>query len=442
MKYYFLKKNQLKQKRSIVLALITTIYFLFFFHLTPSISSSDNIKITYNQAIKQYQKDKDVNAAIKTLEKAGIKSIINDKPKNLSKKEYASILNDYGFFLSETDKRSLESIPVLERVIDIFPARTVTFLNLGDAYFKIYSDTGDISCHNNSVKNYRKYLKLVDSQKLKKGKAYKNILDRLECLKTNKIIPRYPDVWGYEFPSPYKNGTNNNRFCGLKLFKNNNNEIIAKYSTISYQNYELANNKDKIETAEILNIFTGKKYKLTSEEENVFERKNFKTVIRNQTWGTVECKDRSKIRQKGSGGDICYTPFPYYIEKYSKSNKVLKRKTLIYILDKSVIINLKRYSCTGNTNIKKVDHFLLQLIDNGDNTFWAYSTQDNFIMRLDCELNSPFAMGGKLILVDTDIIEKIKRIAQKKFGDVENYNQYILDKVYDYIIDLKKREGK
>jgi tetratricopeptide (TPR) repeat protein len=69
--------------------------------------------------------------------------------------------NDLGFFLEEDGKYG-EAIPVLEKVIRLFPKRTVAYLNLADAYFGV----------DNTLEAKKYYEKYIDLMK-KDGKAAK-----------------------------------------------------------------------------------------------------------------------------------------------------------------------------------------------------------------------------------------------------------------------------
>ena len=71
------------------------------------------------------------------------------------------LFNDYGYFLEQAN-RSLEAIPVLEKVVAFAPERTPAYLNLGDAYAK----AGETE---KAKVNYQKYVDLME----KSGKGTK-----------------------------------------------------------------------------------------------------------------------------------------------------------------------------------------------------------------------------------------------------------------------------
>jgi hypothetical protein len=67
------------------------------------------------------------------LEDAGVKELLDDAKAGLvPHAARISILNDYGFWLSKTDNPR-NAVPVLQKVIELAPARAVAHLNLGDA---------------------------------------------------------------------------------------------------------------------------------------------------------------------------------------------------------------------------------------------------------------------------------------------------------------------
>lgn len=103
--------------------------------LCPDITQAGLLD-AHKQALAAYRSDKNPEGSISLLEAAGARSIVTAKPSELTDIQYVSILNDYGFFLSETSERWQEAIPVLEKVIALNPNRHVAHLNLGDVYAK------------------------------------------------------------------------------------------------------------------------------------------------------------------------------------------------------------------------------------------------------------------------------------------------------------------
>lgn len=98
----------------------------------------------HQQALAVYKEKKDVTQAIKLLEEAGVKSVV-DKASGGESMKPATIhlLNDYAFFLSETADRHKEAIRIFHLVIAFDQQRHVAFLNLGDTYRKVWAATPD-----------------------------------------------------------------------------------------------------------------------------------------------------------------------------------------------------------------------------------------------------------------------------------------------------------
>ncbi len=122
--------------------------------------------INYNKFSKitaDYSKNKNIKETISSFERENIMSVIKYKPKYFTDGQYIQLLNDYAYFLSETE-RYKEAIPILERVIILSRDRAVAYLNLGDCYYKEYKKSKKQSELDKVIENYRKYLSL-----LKKG---------------------------------------------------------------------------------------------------------------------------------------------------------------------------------------------------------------------------------------------------------------------------------
>jgi len=119
----------------------------------------------HQQALAVYKKTKDPHQAINVLEEAGVKGVLDKKPAGMKDAAYVDLLNDYGFFLSETSDRYAEAIPILQRVISLDPKRHVAFLNLGDSYRKAMSRESDprktIELKRLVRHNYDSYVRLL-----------------------------------------------------------------------------------------------------------------------------------------------------------------------------------------------------------------------------------------------------------------------------------------
>ncbi|OQW97230.1 MAG: hypothetical protein BWK74_06720 [Desulfobacteraceae bacterium A6] len=104
-------------------------------------ATSESLISAHAEALRQYKR-KDlkfdferVGNAINVLEAAGIRTALKRRPSGLSDKMFASILNDYGFFLAK-GSREAEAIEVYKKATALDPARSVAYLNLGDCLRK------------------------------------------------------------------------------------------------------------------------------------------------------------------------------------------------------------------------------------------------------------------------------------------------------------------
>lgn len=112
-----------------------------------------------SKIIADYSKEKNLEKTIKELEKSNIKTMLKHKPKYFTDTQYISILNDYAFFLSKTE-RYKEAIPILEKVIILSPDRMVAYSNLSSCYKKLYKETGDKNYKIEQKKYFKKYIRL------------------------------------------------------------------------------------------------------------------------------------------------------------------------------------------------------------------------------------------------------------------------------------------
>lgn len=89
-----------------------------------------------------------------------ISIILKEKPKLYTDFQYVLLLNNYAYYLSETDRYE-EAMPIIEKVIKLSPNRAVAYLNLGDCYDKRYKNSKNEKDKENSIKNYKKYISLL-----------------------------------------------------------------------------------------------------------------------------------------------------------------------------------------------------------------------------------------------------------------------------------------
>lgn len=113
-----------------------------------------------NSIVAEYGKNSNIKNILYNLESSGIKYILKKQPVYFTQGQYVSILNNYAYFLSETE-RYKEAMPILERVIEHDKNRVVAYLNLGDCYNREYSKNKDEKVKKKVVENYRKYIWLL-----------------------------------------------------------------------------------------------------------------------------------------------------------------------------------------------------------------------------------------------------------------------------------------
>ena len=123
--------------------------------------ASRSILDAHKIALKIYKENKDANSAAVVLEKSDVRGLMEKRPSGMSAGTYISILNDYAFFLAETDDRYGDAIPVLKKVIELSPKREVAYLNLGDAYLKEFKKSNSEASRETAKQNYQRYAELL-----------------------------------------------------------------------------------------------------------------------------------------------------------------------------------------------------------------------------------------------------------------------------------------
>ena len=99
---------------------------------------------------------------------------IQNSIKKYPKEFYKSpeILNNKGFFLYKY-KYYKEALLFLNRTIELFPNRTVVYLNIADCYWKLKDNE-------KAITNYKKYLSLMQSQNKDLKKVPKRVYERIK----------------------------------------------------------------------------------------------------------------------------------------------------------------------------------------------------------------------------------------------------------------------
>lgn len=189
-------------------------------------SKNNNFNINeIDKIFKSTKNLKDVDNTLINLEKNGIQELLITMPKEIKTATYIQYLNDYAYFLSETD-RYKEAMPILEKVIELSPDRVVTYLNLGDCYYKDYQRGKKQSDLNNMIDNYCKYIGLLKEEakipnRVKDFTNYKNT--KYKDKKQNQInIGNNNFDFGNAFVSQYDEYINIKKYIGK--YKENESE--------------------------------------------------------------------------------------------------------------------------------------------------------------------------------------------------------------------------
>lgn len=143
-------------KKSFAAVLIITLLVII-----SAIADANSLEEAHEESLKLYKAGK-VKEAIKVLEDNGVREILDSMPRDMYRETYITLLINYGFYLSKTEDRYMEALPVLQRVIEVAPARAVAYLNTGDIYLKIYQENKDKSLKEKITENYYKYLSFLE----------------------------------------------------------------------------------------------------------------------------------------------------------------------------------------------------------------------------------------------------------------------------------------
>lgn len=149
---------------------------------------TEHLAMEHAKALQVYHDTKDFYKAIEALENADVASIVNGS-RQVRDSLKINVLNDYAYFLSLAYDRHKDAIPLLEHVINLSPERASAYLNLADAYYKIYRYDGhDSQVLQRATVYYEQYVQLMD----KDGEA-KNALNRTFPVEADEpVIKRLP----------------------------------------------------------------------------------------------------------------------------------------------------------------------------------------------------------------------------------------------------------
>lgn len=81
--------------------------------------------------------------------------------------------NNLAFYIAQTKEGSFKALYLYNEILDKFPSRVVTYLNLGDCYWSI-------GIEDLAIENYKKYVELMKAQKKDLNKIPKQVWERVK----------------------------------------------------------------------------------------------------------------------------------------------------------------------------------------------------------------------------------------------------------------------
>lgn len=241
-----------------------------------------------------------------------------------------------------------------------------------------------------------------------------------------KKYPPYPDVWGYEFQYPDKA----DRSMHIDVAKMPDGEYVVTYrkgpGELLRKDGTCCDFSEKFSA---LSFFSTERKGLSGETYNTFWKENRANRVRADS---VVFEDGSLILREGSMVGNCYEAFPFSIVK-KIAGQIVAKKVFVYLPKQPQMrqINGGRCAEPEQTIEQKVEEVHSMFVRLEDGTFLLYDAGGNFILRLDKDFNTKYRLNDTIFLVDADVIEKAKREAQD--------DQSILNAVYQYVLDLKRR---
>ncbi|MTI58605.1 MAG: hypothetical protein FH762_01225 [Firmicutes bacterium] len=233
----------MKHKNNYFYIVLLIIFTLFISSLCMAISL-DNIIKAHEESLRLYRAG-NVRGAIKVLEDNKVQDIIDFRPNSISEGTYVLILNNYGFYLSKTEDRYQEAVPILERVIEISPKRSVAYLNIGDVYNKMYHQ--EQKCKQKEILKerikgyYNKYLSLLKMdanipyrvKKFLRDEAFEKAMEEIRKseyeIRERSEAKNYPDDFFEKFLEDFKAGKNMGFIEPILVTDDINNKKLRQY---------------------------------------------------------------------------------------------------------------------------------------------------------------------------------------------------------------------
>ena len=241
-----------------------------------------------------------------------------------------------------------------------------------------------------------------------------------------KKYPPYPDVWGYELPWPGKD----DRVSRPNIFKMSDGDYFVTY----VKSRKSSERKDGTccefkHTFAGLSFFSGSHRDLTGKELNAFGEKNSENRVKADS---ISFSDGSRIERRIF--NHCVT-FPYSILKVNQAGQVVMNRTLFYVPETPKRRNITLCEGMGSQDVEeKVEAPIFTFVPLEDETFLLYEPEGNHIIRFDKDLNSKFVANSRVVLLDTEIVER--------FMKSKDVHQARIDAVFQYVQGLKERGDK
>lgn len=378
----------------------------------------------HKEALEVYQNDKNYEKSIEILREAGVQKVLEKEPEGMSKGKYVHLLNDYGFFLSETENRYEEALPILKKVIELSPNRAVAYLNLGDVYLKDYQSTQSKMDKKNIQDMYKKYIAL---------RRIKNPIPKIPTRVAeyvyfqDKIDYSTSNVWGYNFiDDNYNMYLYSNSIYLLK----NNDFLYSVKTTDHWRNIlffaqvEVSDNK----------IY---KYVIKKEIEEKLGDKVFTRTISRLNNRELDYIYKSPLNLNVSMNQETTLVFKSTLN--IKTAKEKKAYQVIYYPKKSIAIDSRQF-CQGceavmlDAKVIDMNRVVGVLVPLYDKTFLYQS--NGLIIRIDENGHSKADFINKDVFIIED--EIIQKLFYDSYDETDTFKlQHPINAVYNYLINNK-----
>ncbi|MBU0633004.1 tetratricopeptide repeat protein [bacterium] len=379
------------------------------------------------EALNVYQKqNRDINKTINILTKAGVQKVIDQKPENMTETQYIHLLNDYGFFLSETKERYKEALPIFKKVIKLSPKREVAYLNLGDLYLKEYQNNKDEMDKKSIQSMYKKYIAL---------RRIKNPIPKIPTRVVeyvyfqDKIDYAASNVWGYNFIDDNKIYHSTSSLYLLK-----NNDFLYRYAKKNILFFAQVEVNDDF-------VFHNRTYNTKYIETKEIKEKLGNEVFSHQiAW--LNNRELDYIYKSPLDLNVSINKEPTLVFKSTLNIETEKKKKayqVIYYPKKSIATDSRQF-CQGcepvmlNAKVVDMNRLADVVIPLYDKTFLYQS--NGLIIRIDENGHSKADFINKDVFIIDD--ETIQKLFYDSYDDTDTFKlQHPINAVYNYLIKNK-----